>query len=41
MIKNDNDLGIKALGLTAGEREPVYEAVIELVCARLEKARIV
>jgi hypothetical protein len=29
------------LGLTAGEREAVYEAVVELVRARLEKARSV
>jgi hypothetical protein len=27
------------LGLTAGEREAVYEAVVELVRARLEKAQ--
>lgn len=41
MIKNDNDMGIKALGLTAGEREAVYGAVVELVRARLEKAKSV
>jgi len=29
------------LGLTAGEREAVYEAVVNLVHARLEKARSV
>jgi hypothetical protein len=29
------------LGLTKGEREAVYEAVINLVRARLEKARSV
>jgi len=29
------------LGLTAGEREAVYEAVVNLVRARLEKARSV
>jgi hypothetical protein len=29
------------LGLTAGEREAVYEAVVELVRARLEKAQSV
>jgi hypothetical protein len=29
------------LGLTAGEREAVYEAVVTLVHARLEKARSV
>jgi hypothetical protein len=29
------------LGLTAGEREAVYEAVVELVRRRLEKARSV
>jgi len=29
------------LGLTAGGREAVYEAVINLVRVRLEKARIV
>ncbi len=29
------------LGLTAGEREAVYEAVVELVRHRLEKARSV
>jgi hypothetical protein len=29
------------LGLTAGEREAVYEAVVNLVRARLEKARCV
>jgi len=29
------------LGLTAGEREAIYEAVVELVRARLEKARSV
>ena len=28
-------------GLTAGEREEVYEAVVNLVWARLEKARSV
>jgi hypothetical protein len=29
------------LGLTKGERDAVYEAVVSLVCARLEKARSV
>jgi hypothetical protein len=29
------------LGLTAGEREAVYEAVVHLVRARLEKAQSV
>jgi hypothetical protein len=29
------------LGLTAGEREALYEAVVNLVRARLEKARSV
>ena len=29
------------LGLTAGEREAVYEAVVELVRRRLEKAKSV
>lgn len=29
------------LGLTQGERDAVYEAVVELVRARLEKARSV
>ncbi|GIV86887.1 MAG: hypothetical protein KatS3mg054_0916 [Chloroflexus sp.] len=36
-----DDIVFDVLGLTAGEREAVYEAVIELVRARLEKARSV
>lgn len=36
-----DDVVFEALGLTAGEREAVYEAVIELVRARLEKAQSV
>ncbi|GIV57080.1 MAG: hypothetical protein KatS3mg040_1848 [Candidatus Kapaibacterium sp.] len=36
-----DDVVFDVLGLTAGEREAVYEAVIELVRARLEKARSV
>jgi len=35
----DND--IKMCGRTAGEREAVYEAVVALVRARLEKAQSV
>jgi hypothetical protein len=34
-----DDVVFDVLGLTAGEREAVYEAVVELVRARLEKAR--
>ncbi len=36
-----DDVVFDVLGLTVGEREAVYEAVIELVRARLEKARSV
>lgn len=36
-----DDVVFDVLGLTAGERKAVYEAVIELVRARLEKARSV
>lgn len=36
-----DDVVFDVLGLTSGEREAVYEAVIELVRARLEKARSV
>ena len=36
-----DDVVFDVLGLTAGEREAVYEAVVELVRARLEKARSV
>lgn len=36
-----DDVVFDILGLTAGEREAVYEAVIELVRARLEKAKSV
>jgi len=36
-----DDLVFDALGLTAGEREAVYEAVVNLVRARLEKAQSV
>jgi len=32
---------VELLGLTAGEREAVYEAVVALVRARLEKAQSV
>lgn len=35
------DVVFDVRGLTAAEREAVYEAVIELVRARLEKARSV
>ena len=34
-----DDVVFDALGLTAGERAAVYEAVVELVEARLNKAR--
>ncbi|MDW8285727.1 MAG: hypothetical protein RML47_06460, partial [Bacteroidota bacterium] len=34
-----DDVVFDVLGLTQGEREAVYEAVINLVKARLEKAR--
>lgn len=34
-----DDVVFDVLGLTAGEREAVYEAVVNLVRARLEKAR--
>jgi hypothetical protein len=36
-----DDVVFDVLGLTAGEREAVYEAVVTLVRARLEKARSV
>ena len=36
-----DDVVFGVLGLTAGEREAVYEAVIELVRARLQKANSV
>jgi hypothetical protein len=36
-----DDVVFDVLGLTAGEREAVYEAVVSLVRARLEKARSV
>ncbi|MCS7011016.1 MAG: hypothetical protein NZL98_06585 [Anaerolineales bacterium] len=36
-----NEVVFDVLGLTAGEREAVYEAVIALVRARLEKAQSV
>jgi len=36
-----DDVVFDALGLTQGEREAVYEAVVELVHKRLEKARSV
>lgn len=36
-----NEVVFDVLGLTAGQREAVYEAVVELVRARLEKARSV
>ncbi|MCX7937372.1 MAG: hypothetical protein N2971_06680, partial [Chlorobi bacterium] len=36
-----DDVVFEVLGLTAGEREAVYEAVVALVRARLEKARSV
>ncbi|MCX7905991.1 MAG: hypothetical protein N2561_00420 [Bacteroidetes bacterium] len=36
-----DDVVFDVLGLTQGEREAVYEAVINLVKARLEKARSV
>jgi hypothetical protein len=36
-----DDVVFDVLGLTAGEREAVYEAVVALVRARLEKARSV
>jgi hypothetical protein len=32
-----NEVVFDVLGLTAGEREAVYEAVVELVRARLER----
>jgi hypothetical protein len=34
-----NEVVFDVLGLTAGEREAVYEAVVELVRARLERTR--
>jgi hypothetical protein len=34
----NDDVVFDALGLTTGEREAVYEAVVELVQARLKKA---
>jgi hypothetical protein len=36
-----NEFVFEVFGLTAGEREAVYEAVVNLVRARLEKARSV
>jgi len=36
-----DDIIFDVLGLTAGEREAVYEAVVNLVRARLEKAKSV
>ncbi len=36
-----DDVVFDVLGLTSGEREAVYEAVVNLVRARLEKARSV
>ena len=36
-----DDVVFDALGLTQGEREAVYEAVVTLVRKRLEKARSV
>jgi hypothetical protein len=36
-----DDVVFDVLGLTAGEREAVYEAVVALVRARLEKAQSV
>ncbi|MDW8003183.1 MAG: hypothetical protein RMJ39_11170, partial [Deltaproteobacteria bacterium] len=36
-----DDVVFDVLGLTQGEREAVYEAVINLVRARLEKAKSV
>ncbi|MDW8075851.1 MAG: hypothetical protein RMK00_08795, partial [Bacteroidota bacterium] len=36
-----DDVVFDVLGLTQGEREAVYEAVVALVRARLEKARSV
>ncbi len=35
------DENMKMFGWTPGEREAVYEAVVELVRARLERARSV
>lgn len=34
-----DDVVFNVLSLTAGEREAVYEAVVELVRAKLEKAK--
>jgi len=36
-----DDIIFDALGLTQGERDAVYEAVVNLVAARLSKARTV
>lgn len=36
-----NEVVFDVLGLTEGEREAVYEAVVELVRRRLERARSV
>jgi len=36
-----DEAAFDVLGLTAGEREVVYEAVVNLVRARLEKAQSV
>jgi hypothetical protein len=36
-----DEVVFEVLGLTAGEREAVYEAVVSLVRARLEKAKSV
>jgi hypothetical protein len=36
-----DEVVFEVLGLTAGEREAVYEAVVALVRARLEKAQSV
>ena len=36
-----DDMVSEVLGVTAGEREAVYEAVVSLVRARLEKAKSV
>jgi hypothetical protein len=34
-----NEVVFDVLGLTAGERDTVYEAVVKLVRARLERTR--
>jgi hypothetical protein len=36
-----NEAAFGMLGLTAGEREALYEAVVSLIRTRLEKARSV